>query len=115
MNIYPEVRLSVWGGLIGLLVPLFLTAVYFLLAASKIALGEHLATGFPIIALALLELPVVSIGRTCGLSIETAGIVFIPFNLNGFGYTLLTMFWTGVGLLIGGGIGGLKRFSRRGL
>ena len=106
-------RLAVGGGLIGLFVPLGLFAVFLGLVASKIALGEHFVTALPAFAVALLELPTVCLGRACGLPIEAAGPAFIPFHLNGLGYTLALVFWVSAGLLAGGSLGVSKHFCRR--
>ena len=51
-----------------------------------------------------LEIPVITIGRCFNLPIEDGGVAFIMYSLNPFGYALVLLFWTVVGLMVGFGV-----------
>lgn len=90
-----------WGGLVGLMIPTALFALFQVLGCFRVAFGEHLLTTALIIAISVLELPTVIIGRALHLPIENGGAAFVIFDLSPFGHMLAIVFWVFVGLLIG--------------
>src|SRR5665213_3644239 len=94
-------RFWFWGGLTGLLFPLALFVIFQILKCFRIAFGEHLLSALLIFTIAILELPVIIVGRALNLPIETGGVAFIPYELSPFGYVLVIIFWIVVGSLIG--------------
>jgi hypothetical protein len=90
-----------WGGLIGLLVPGALFALFQILCCYRIAFGEHLLSALLVFAIAYLEMPVVIIGRALNLPIESGEVAFIMYSLSPFGFVLVLVFWMSAGLLFG--------------
>ena len=57
----------------------------------------------------ILELPIVQIGKALNIPIENRKIVFMLFDLNILGYSLLFLFWGFIGGLIGWIVGRIRK------
>ncbi len=104
MSDHSKTRYWLWGGLAGLLLQLALFALIQSLYCFHIDFGCGINSVLAItviLVVVILELPVVIIGRTLNLPIETGTPAFMVCNLTLFGYVLVAVFWTLVGLLIG--------------
>ena len=96
-----SLRLWFKGGLIGIFVPIILGGIVLLLISLKIPLGENPITPIFVIALCLLELPTVIVGRGLGLPIENGGAAFLLYDFSALGYILTIIIWALIGALIG--------------
>jgi hypothetical protein len=98
-------RRAARGAIVGLVVPLIAFAIFFALEKLNVRLMDHYITELFLLALAILEIPGVSIGRTLGLPIEASDIAFVLIDLNAFGYALVVATWGVLGSLIDMAIG----------
>ena len=90
------------GGLIGLFIPLILFILNNFNGSNPII---YLLT----CALALIEVPVVVLGRFLRLPIETGETAFIQYQLTTFGYVLTVFFWAFTGAFFGWIIDKIKK------
>jgi hypothetical protein len=89
------------GGLIGLFIPLILFGLFLILNSFGTSFGGNPITALLVFAIAFIQLPIVIMGRTLGLPIETGGEAFIMYNFTPLGYILTVIFWTLLGALCG--------------
>jgi len=93
-------RFKFYGTIIGIFLPIFFIAASNLAFQCKFPLGDNFFTATAIIALGLIEIPPVIIGRALNLPIENGGIAFLIADLNASGYLLVILFYGILGLII---------------
>jgi hypothetical protein len=100
-----------FGGIIGAIVPMTLLLIFKILSYCNICFGDHLLSSLLIFAIALLQRPVVILGRALNLPIETGGPAFIMYELNFFGWSLVILAWGFAGAIVSGVAHGLLAVS----
>ncbi|MDD4957610.1 MAG: hypothetical protein PHH49_07915 [Candidatus Omnitrophica bacterium] len=89
------------GALTGLFVPMALFGIFLLLVLMDFEFGRIPLTKMVVSAIAVLELPIVYIGRALELPIEVGGAAFLIYDFTVLGYVLMVAFWVVVGMFIG--------------
>ena len=90
-----------WGTLIGFLFPAGVFTLFHILAYLGVEFGKYLLGELLMFTIAIIEIPPIAMARKLNLPAETGAPAFMFANLTSFGYILVIVFWTGVGLLIG--------------
>ncbi len=92
---------SFWGGMIGFMLAVVPLVLFQIFSSFRVNLGDNLIGPILIFSIAILQIPIVFLGRMLKLPIESGGVAFIMCNLSPFGNLLLVVFWTVIGVLLG--------------